>query len=351
MKSCPLCAEDVDDAADVCPHCRNVLVADGLERSSNPSALPAPPTEASLLRRLAAVEAEVARWRRRTWTIAAVLVVVAAFVLASAAQQATTTAGLHLQDGDREIELTAQGLFVKSGGERRAGIGFTDDGSGYVSVFDERGHPRIGLGVVDKNPGIAVFDAADHVRFGVTDEAEGVSMWLFDGAGKQRVGMQLSDDGGGQPQLVLADTDGKKRINLGVVDGTPQVNVNDANEQSRLGLSVVNEHPLLLMADDSDKARLTLGVDDVGPGLRFFDRAEAARLNLGLFRGASGVVAFDAAGAVRATVWNPEKGAPFVGVDDGGTTTMLQPAADVASAVVAQQGGGLPTNTNAGAKR
>lgn len=111
-------------------------------------------------------------------------------------------------------------------GRLRAALAILPDGSSSsVSFVDERGSPRVTVGLLQDAPTVLLTDQATKARMMITAEADGSPrVRLFDASGVERLTLGLFFQGA-TPALVLLDANRTVRAVLGGVPSAPQADI------------------------------------------------------------------------------------------------------------------------------
>ena len=131
-------------------------------------------------------------------------------------------------------------------------------------VVDEKGAPRIRMGVTESGPGLFLFDEEGKSRISLRISEDNRGLYLFDEKGKKRIGLGVDETRAG---LGIFDEKEAVRAMLTVFEGNPRLNLYDERGTSRIGLVVLRNNPGLGISDEKGEVRVGLfGADDEDNG-------------------------------------------------------------------------------------
>ncbi len=126
--------------------------------------------------------------------------------------------------------------------------------AGNLSIKDEDGKLRVGLGVSKAGTRLGLADANGTVRALMALDKDGPWLGLLDANGNPRAEMAVTKDRHG---LALSDANGKVRTALSVTKDGPGLGLYDANGNPRVGMALAKDWPGLFLADEHAGVVLT----------------------------------------------------------------------------------------------
>lgn len=167
------------------------------------------------------------------------------------------------------MSLVAWSATARTGKAQAAGSAASDLVARSLTIVDQKGTPRVFLGINTNGPIVQLYDekGTAGVVLGVTKD--GPVAALADEKGRLRATLAVLPDS----QVRLYDENGNQRVVLGSGKGGSVMHLNDENGKPRIGLTVIKEGISgLVVADDKGNPRATLGVNaNAAPTVELFD--------------------------------------------------------------------------------
>lgn len=196
--------------------------------------------------RLAALEAEVARLRRRDRRIAAALAVLAVIAALFATRTSEAVGRREIvvasADGRREARLTADGLVFATDDKPRFRVEVGESWS-YLTVHNPEGAQTFAVASESGGTSLKIFSAQQALRVEVSEQLidSGAGVRLYDRAGAPRATF-FADRRGGESGVALTDANRQPRIDIfAAPDGVSVIRASSSAADAAAELSILPE--------------------------------------------------------------------------------------------------------------